>query len=83
MNYTGWLVDGTEFDTQDAYDFVYLGQGDRFIPGFEIGIDAMAQGGVRRIIIPPALAYGAQGVGPIPPGAIVIFEVEFVSVTAP
>ena len=90
MNYTGWLTDGTQFDTQDDYFFIYLVQPYRFVPGFEIGIDAMAQGGTRRIIIPPALAYGAQGANHpqtgqvvIPPGAVVIFEVEFVTVTAP
>ncbi|HET9947644.1 MAG TPA: FKBP-type peptidyl-prolyl cis-trans isomerase [Longimicrobiales bacterium] len=36
----------------------------------------MAVGGTRRMIVPPELGYGEQGSGPIPPGAVMVFEVE-------
>lgn len=87
VNYSGWLADGTMFDTFDGYSFPIVQNGAtlRPIPGFEIGLDGTAEGGVRRMIIPPQLAYpnGARdGAGNyvIPPGAIVIFEVELVTV---
>lgn len=78
LNYTGWLRTGVEFDSGQL-DFQYLV--DPFIVGFEVGISGMGVGGVRKIVIPPAAAYGSIGSGPIPPGAIVIFQVEMLSVT--
>jgi len=78
LNYTGWLRTGVEFDSGQL-DFQYLV--DPFIVGFEVGINGMGVGGVRKIVIPPAAAYGSLGSGPIPPGAIVIFEVEMLSIT--
>jgi FKBP-type peptidyl-prolyl cis-trans isomerase len=90
VNYTGWLADGTEFDSGDGYAFpqVIGGLVYRPIPGFELGLDGTQIGGTRMLIIPPELAYGARGARDpstdavvIPPGAIVIFEVELVSLT--
>lgn len=78
VNYTGWLVDGTLFDSGT---FGFQMGTNRVIPGFEQGMFGMKAGGVRRIIIPPVLAYGAEGTGSIPPGAILIFEVELVRFT--
>jgi len=78
LDYTGWLRTGVEFDTGHL-DFQYLV--DPFIAGFEVGLFGMAAGGVRTMIIPPALAYGSIGNPPIPPGAIVIFEVHLLSVS--
>ena len=76
LDYTGWLTDGAVFDARTA-DFNYLV--DRLIPGFEIGLEGMAVGGVRRMIIPPEQAYGGQAVGVVPAGSVLIFEVELVS----
>ena len=81
LDYTGWLVDGTQFDTGTLPPFGYLV--DRLIPGFEFGLEGIAEGGLRRMIIPSDLAYGTQGIGPIPPGAILIFEVSATSITGP
>ncbi|HSG09571.1 MAG TPA: FKBP-type peptidyl-prolyl cis-trans isomerase [Longimicrobiales bacterium] len=75
--YTGWLADGTEFDSGT---FSFTVGSLEVIPGFEQGVLGTKAGGIRRIIIPPELAYGARGSGPVPGGAIVIFRVELVEV---
>jgi FKBP-type peptidyl-prolyl cis-trans isomerase len=81
VDYTGWLRAGTQFDT-GTYQYDYGVLNNRTpIQGWTLGMEGMAVSGTRLLIIPPALAYGAQGAGPIPPGAIVIFRVELVSLT--
>lgn len=81
-NYTGKLDNGTVFDTsvgRGPITFV-LGTG-QVIPGWDQGLVGMQAGGKRILIIPPQLAYGSQGIGPIPPNATLTFEVELVSIT--
>jgi len=83
-HYVGALEDGTVFDESygkgQPIQFV-LGSG-QLIPGWELGIVGMKEGGKRRLVIPPELAYGAQGAGDaIPPNATILFEIELVSVT--
>lgn len=82
VHYTGTLEDGTEFDSsrdRDPLSFP-LGQGN-VIPGWDEGIGLMNVGGKARLIIPPQLAYGAQGAGDvIPPNSTLIFEVELVGI---
>ncbi|MCY4398351.1 MAG: FKBP-type peptidyl-prolyl cis-trans isomerase [Gemmatimonadetes bacterium] len=75
--YTGWLSDGTQFDS-GSFTFS-LGAGD-VVPGFDEGVQGMRVGGVRRIIIPPALGYGSQGRGAIPPNSILVFRIELLSI---
>lgn len=86
MNYTGWLTNGTKFDSSKDRGQTFnvtIGQG-QVIPGWDEGIPGMKAGGRRRLIIPPALAYGAQGQSPtIPPNATLIFIVEVVSDNGP
>ncbi|MCX6726997.1 MAG: FKBP-type peptidyl-prolyl cis-trans isomerase [Candidatus Shapirobacteria bacterium] len=83
MNYVGTLVDGTKFDS--SYDRgvpfeTQIGVG-QVIKGWDQGVPGMKVGGKRRLLIPSALAYGAQGAGGvIPPNADLIFEVELVSI---
>ncbi|MEM6646770.1 MAG: FKBP-type peptidyl-prolyl cis-trans isomerase [Bacteroidota bacterium] len=75
--YNGWLTNGTLFDSSlfSGVPFpVILGEG-RVIPGWEEGLLGMRENGTRQIVIPPNLAYGAQGAGTIPPDATLIFEV--------
>lgn len=83
VQYTGWLTNGRQFDTSSSrgapYTFV-LGQGN-VIKGWDEAIAAMKLHGKRRLIIPPALAYGGQSVGSvIPANATLIFDVELVGI---
>ncbi len=84
VHYTGWLTDGTKFDSsrdrQQPFNFT-LGAG-MVIPGWDQGVKGMRVGGKRKLTIPPALGYGAQGTpgGPIPPNATLVFDVELMGV---
>jgi len=89
VQYVGWNTPDNckplcKFDS--SYDSnggkpisVTLGAG-QVIPGWDEGIVGMKAGGTRRLIIPPALAYGAQGQGPIPANATIIFDIQLVSI---
>lgn len=93
LQYTGWLSDGTVFDSsrvtgRTALDFE-LGVGG-VIPGWDEGIQGMKIGGKRKLIIPPDLAYGAAGsTDPntgatiIPPNATLTFDVQLTKVALP
>ena len=81
VHYTGWLTDGTKFDSSkdrdDPFEF-HLGQG-QVIAGWDEGVAGMKVGGTRKLTIPPQLGYGARGAGGvIPPHATLVFEVEFI-----
>jgi len=88
VNYSGWLYDpgqaeqkGRLFDTsmgRQPYSLT-LGAG-QVIQGWDRGLVGMKAGGVRRLVIPPELAYGASGNGPIPPNATLLFEIELLDV---
>jgi peptidylprolyl isomerase len=79
VHYTGWLLDGTKFDSTvdrgTAFEF-QLGAG-QVIKGWDEGVATMNIGSKVELIIPPDLAYGASGAGGvIPPNATLIFEIE-------
>ena len=81
MHYTGWLANGTQFETSvggSPIPFV-LGNQD-VILGWDQGIPGMRVGGKRRLVIGSALAYGPTGQGSIGPNQTLIFDVELVSV---
>jgi len=83
VHYTGWLMDGTRFDSShdrgEPFE-VWLGQ-NRVIAGWEEGLKGMRPGGQRRLVVPPELAYRAEGYGAlIPPDARLVFDIEMVEV---
>lgn len=79
--YTGWLADGTRFDgaaVDRPLEFV-IGQR-KAIRGFEEGVRGMRVGGRRKLVVPPALGYGRERVGPVPANSVLVFDVELVRV---
>lgn len=82
VNYAGFLLDGTKFDSSwdrgAPFEFT-IGEG-FVIQGWEIGVKGMQEGEVRRLVIPPSLGYGENQIGPIPPNSILVFTVELLEV---
>jgi len=84
VNYTGWLAGGCVFDSTyargNSAELLLIG----LIPGWRQAMLDMAPGGIRRVEIPPALAYRELGSPPvIPPNATLTFEIELISVLTP
>lgn len=83
VHYTGWLTDGTKFDSSkdrgQPFNF-NLGAG-MVIKGWDEGVAGMKIGGARKLTIPSNLGYGSRGAGGvIPPDATLIFEVELLDI---
>jgi FKBP-type peptidyl-prolyl cis-trans isomerase len=80
VHYTGWLSDGTQFDSSLGGDPVTFSL-TQVISGWQEGIPGMRVGGKRKLVIPPKLGYGRDGVpGAIPGNAVLVFDVELLGV---
>lgn len=88
VHYTGWMYSesatdhkGVQFDSsalRGPFEFV-LGAGG-VIQGWDLGLQGMKVGGLRRLVIPPSLAYGDVRNASIPPNATLVFDVELLAV---
>jgi len=88
VQYTGWLTNGTQFDSSRAsgrtpFSFVIGATPPNVIAGWDEGVLSMKVGGRRRLVIPPSLGYGSSANGQIPANSTLIFEVELLSVGGP
>lgn len=80
VHYTGWLVDGTKFDSSVDRGTPAVFGVTQVIKGWTEGLQTMKVGGKRRMIIPPDLAYGKAGRPSIPPDSTLVFDVELLSI---
>ncbi len=82
VHYIGTLQDGYEFDNSnkrgEPFEFV-VGAG-RVIKGWDEGLLGMKVGGQRILVIPPEMAYGKDGIGPIPGNATLVFAINLLEV---
>jgi FKBP-type peptidyl-prolyl cis-trans isomerase FkpA len=84
VNYAVWLYSQTAAENKgtlvDSGRFTVTANGNDAIAGFAMGVTGMKVGGLRRVVVPPNLAYGSSGQGAVPPNATLVFEMELLSV---
>ena len=80
FHYSGRLIDGTEFDSSYQRNEPLMYPAGRLIPGWVEALQMMKPGDKWELVIPSDLGYGDQGVGPIPGGATLVFDVELLQV---
>lgn len=82
LNYTGYLLDGTVFDGTDGEPTSFPFPVNRLVKGWQEGIPLFGKGGKGKLIVPPAIGYGSDGGGPIPPNAVLVFDIEIIDFSA-
>jgi FKBP-type peptidyl-prolyl cis-trans isomerase len=80
VHYTGTLIDGTKFDSSLDRGQPAVFPLNGVIPAWTEGLQLMKVGGKSRLVVPPAIGYGPEGHGPIPPNATLVFDVELLDV---
>lgn len=83
VHYHGTLIDGSVFDSSVQRGEPAVFQLDQVIPGWTEALQLMPVGSKYRLTLPPALAYGEQGAGPIPANSVLVFEVELLNIEKP
>lgn len=78
LHFVGMLTDATIFSATERKPFEFEVGADQVIAGWEDGVLGMRVGGRRILVVPPFLGYGATGDGPIPPDAVLVFDVTMV-----
>lgn len=82
VHYSGFLLDGTKFDSSVERDepFTFIAGVGQVIPGWDEGVQLLKKGSKARLIVPSSLAYGDRDLGKIPPNSTLIFDVEILDV---
>lgn len=80
VNYKGTLIDGKEFDNSYTRNEPLSFRLDGVIPGWTEGLKQIKKGGKIKLVIPPDLAYGPNGVPGIPPNSTLVFDVELLDI---
>ncbi len=73
IGFDGWLPSGTKVDS--GFAALRVGTGS-ILAGIDVALPGMTPGGRRKLVIPPGLAFGAEGTGEIPPNAVMVYDVE-------
>ncbi|HZZ20348.1 MAG TPA: FKBP-type peptidyl-prolyl cis-trans isomerase [Opitutaceae bacterium] len=81
VNYTGTLIDGNVFDSSDRQGHPVKFVLKEVIPGWTEGLQKISKGGKMRLYVPPSLGYGDDGRPGIPPGSVLVFDIELVDIT--
>jgi FKBP-type peptidyl-prolyl cis-trans isomerase len=81
VNYTGTLIDGNVFDSSERQGHPVKLALNQVIAGWTEGLQKIAKGGKMRLYVPPQLGYGDDGRPGIPPGSVLVFDIELVDIT--
>lgn len=82
VHYSGFLSDGSLFDSsvQRGVPFRFVLGAGQVIRGWDEGFGHLSKGAMARFVLPPHLAYGERGLGPIPPNETLVFDVELIDI---